>query len=171
MKSQPKSQSLIMVFGLPGTGKTTFARLLSHRLKVRHLNTDIIRSMLGKRGSYDEETKEHIYAELIRQAESRLKTNESVVIDGTFYKASLRSNFNDLAGKYDYNIKWIEICADEEVVKKRVSKKREFSEADYGVYQVIKASFEPMEEEFIQLYSDQEELEEMMTNALKYIKS
>ena len=75
-----------------------------------------------------------------------------------------------MAQEYDVTVKWIEVCAGEEVVKKRISKKRRYSEADYAVYQKIKSQFEPMQEEYMQLFSDQEETPDMIEKAIKFIK-
>ena len=95
---------------------------------------------------------------------------KSVIVDATFYKKKLRKRFKDLAQEYDATVKWIEVCACEDVVKKRVSKKRRYSEADYAVYQMIKSQFEPMQEEYIQVFSNQEETPGMIEKAIKFIK-
>ena len=53
---QPNNASgaiLLVVFGLPGTGKTTFARALAARLGLPHFNTDIIRAELGRKQQYE----------------------------------------------------------------------------------------------------------------------
>ena len=38
-----RGEGFVMITGQPGTGKSTFARLLSRRLGYTHLNTDVIR--------------------------------------------------------------------------------------------------------------------------------
>ena len=161
---------LIVIFGLPGTGKTTFATLLSNQLGIKHFNTDIIRSLSGKSQQYDEENKAFIYDGMLNLTRLEFEKGKSAIVDGTFYKKKLRKRFKDLAQEYDVTVKWIEVCACEEVVKKRVSKKRRYSEADYAVYQMIKSQFEPMQEEYMQLFSDQEETPGMIEKAIKFIK-
>lgn len=161
---------LIIIFGLPGTGKTTFAILLSKQLGIKHFNTDIIRSLSGKSQQYDEENKGLIYNKMLHLTRLEFEKGKSVIVDATFYKRKLRNRFKDLAKEYDVTVKWIEVCAKEDVVKKRISKKRRYSEADYPVYQKIKFQFEPMQEEYIQVYSDQEETPEMIEKVIKFIK-
>ena len=161
---------LIVIFGLPGTSKTTFATLLSNQLGIKHFNTDIIRSLSGKSQQYNEEDKAFIYDGMLNLVRLEFEKGKSVIVDATFYKKKLRKRFKDLAQEYDATVKWIEVCACEDVVKKRVSKKRRYSEADYAVYQIIKSQFEPMQEEYIQVFSDQEETPGMIEKAIKFIK-
>jgi len=161
---------LIVIFGLPGTGKTTFATALSNQLGIKHFNTDIIRSLSGKSQQYDKENKALIYDEILKLTSLEFEKGKSVIVDATFYKKKLRKRFKVLAQEYDASVKWIEVCAGEEVVKKRVSKKRRYSEADFAVYQMIKSQFEPMEEKYIQLFSGQEEMPDLIEKAIKFIK-
>jgi len=161
---------LILVFGLPGTGKSTLAAALAQRLGIAHLNTDIVRDLLGKRGQYGEGDKQQIYDELLRLATLELAAGKHVIVDGTFYRKALRSPFLQLAKNKGAVVKWIEVCASEEVVKERVSKKRKYSEADYAVYLKIASEFEPLEANCLSLHSDRQDLEKMLGKCLEYIK-
>ena len=161
---------MIVIFGLPGTGKTTIATLLSKQLGIKHFNTDVVRSFLGKTRKYDEENKSLIYDEILERTRLEFEKGNSVIVDATFYKKKLRTKFKALARDYNVTVKWIEICAGEEVVKKRVSKERPYSEADYKVYRTIKSQFESMQEEYIQLFSAQEEMPALIEKAIKFIK-
>ncbi len=161
---------LVLVFGLPGTGKSTLAAELAQRLAIVHLNSDIIRENLGKRGQYREGDKQLIYDDLLRLATRELEAGNHVVVDGTFYKKSLRTPFIQLANSRGAALKWIQVCASDEVVKERVSKKRRYSEADYAVYLKIASEFETTEDSCLLVYSDRENLEEMVDKSLDYIK-
>jgi len=90
---------LIMVVGLPGTGKSTFARELAQVINGNHFNTDMIRDSLNLRGSYDKESKQRVYDELLLRTEETLKSGGIAIVDGTFYLHSLRKTFIDLAEK------------------------------------------------------------------------
>lgn len=161
---------LIAIFGLPGTGKTTVAELLAQHLGTKHFNTDKVRNRIDKREQYDEENKDLVYDKMLELTKSEIEKGKNVIVDGTFYKKKLRMRFMELANSYDAPVKWVEVCAKEETVKKRVSKTRRYSEADYAVYQKIKTEFEPMEEFHIQLFSDLEEPSDMVKKAIKFIK-
>ena len=166
---KPVSQSLVVVFGLPGTGKTTVARALSRALGWLHLNTDVIRTELGKRQQYDEETKAGIYRQMLHRTERELNSNKGVVLDGTFYKEALREPFSQLASKCGISLKWIEVGAAREVVRNRVGKERPYSEADFQVYKKIQNEFEPLKESHLEVFTDREELPEIVRKSLRFI--
>ena len=143
MDKENNQPQLIMVTGLPGTGKTTFAKALAQHLNAQHLNTDILRTEMGLRGQYDDEIKSKVYKALQHRTQQLLKEGVSVVVDGTFYRLELRQPYDELAQHTGVPIHWLLITAPEAIIKERVSKKRKYSEADFEVYQKIKNSWEP----------------------------
>ncbi len=161
---------LVLIVGLPGTGKTTFAIELAKEIDAVHLNSDIIRSSLGKRGKYDTTSKAAVYKELHDRAEEMLKKRKNLIIDATLYKEILREPFKKLAQKFKIPVKWIELKAGEATVKQRVSKKRKYSEADFEVYLKIKAAYEPITQNHLILWTDVLSLEEMVEKALEYLR-
>lgn len=161
---------LIIVTGLPGTGKTTFAMALANKLHVHHLNTDMIRDALGKRQQYDDQTKALIYREMRRHTYRYLAAGESVVVDGTFYRADVRAPFVDLTSELGIPLEWIELQAAEEVIKERVSKDRPYSEADFEVYQAIKSVFEPLPSPRLSLRSDIHPVDQLVDQAEDHLE-
>ena len=161
------SPLLIIVTGLPGTGKTFFARALAEKIGARHFNTDIIRDALGLRGRYDETSKQQVYQEMEQQTASALKSGERVVVDGTFFKKKLRAAYQRLGGKFGTQVHWIVVEAPEEIVRQRVSQKREYSEADFGVYLKIREAWEPLGAPHLTLRSEQ--LSHMLEKALDHL--
>ena len=161
---------LILIVGLPGTGKTTLALELAKEINAIHLNSDMIRTSLGQRGKYDAASKAAVYKELQDRAEDVLKQGKKLIIDATLYKVILRESFEKLANKYNVPIKWIELKADESSIKQRVSKKRQYSEADFEVYLKIKKDYEPIGRNHLVLWSDILSLKEMVEKVQEYIE-
>lgn len=160
---------IILVFGLPGTGKTFFSEHLADLTGAVHLNTDIIRRKMGKQGVYDENTKNMIYMNLLDQAADYLSNERDVIVDGTFLRKDQREQIDNLARNSGHRIFFIEMKADEEIVSERLKEKRKFSEADLEVYRKLRKEYEPFYGERLILWSDREDLVERLEKAKKYI--
>lgn len=160
---------MVVITGLPGTGKSTLAAALAAELKAHHLNTDKIRTEMNLRGKYDARTKKRIYDEMLYQAEALLKKNLPVIVDGTFYQQKLRNRFLRLARRLGKEIRWIELRAKEKVIRERVAEKRQYSEADFEVYHKIKSIYEPLEQAHLVLWSDELSIEEMTRRAKDFL--
>ncbi len=171
LKTNPiKVKPLVLVItGLPGTGKSTLAGALAGDLGMVHLNTDMIRDEMGLRGRYDPKTKKAVYDQMRQRAARKLAAGQNVLIDGTFYLESLRDSFQQLAVGAGGHIRWIELKAEEATIRDRVKNKRAFSEADYDVYKKIKALYEPLNRPHLVLWSDELSLEEQVRRAKDFL--
>jgi predicted kinase len=161
---------LVIVCGLPGTGKTTFAAALAHTIHAIHLNTDRIRHAMGRQGQYSIALKSAIYDSLLLRSKEALLAKKNIVLDGTFYKRKFRKAFIQLSNEMHTPIHWIEITASDQSIRERVSKSRPYTEADYSVYQKVKSEFDPLPTERLVLDSDLHTLEEMVKMAERYIQ-
>lgn len=144
---------LIMVTGLPATGKSTIARNLAKRLHGTLLRTDLIRKELHPKPGYTREEKELIYDVMLLLTKYLLRAGITVVLDGTFYKRSLRRKVYTVAARTKSHLKIIECACPEHVIKRRMERrarrKRNLSDADYEVYKKIASQFEPISRKHI----------------------
>ena len=63
----------------------------------------------------------------------------------------------------------IEIIADESLIKERVGKPRVESEADFKVYKIIQAEWEPVPEKHLILQSTDNNIDDMLQRAIAYL--
>ena len=68
-------------------------------------------------------------------------------------------------------IRWIEIRADEDLIRDRLIRPRIESEADYNVYLKLKKDWEPMDEDHLVLRSTNENLESLLETAIDYLNT
>lgn len=162
---------LILITGLPGAGKSTFALALAATNGAVHLNTDRVRAKLGLRGHYDAESKQKVYTCLLDMLESHLQAGEDAIVDATLYQHAIRTPFTDMAAKYHTPVKWIEIRAKESDIRKRLENKRPFSEADFQVYLQLKKVYEPLLFPHLVLQSDNRPMNELVAEALTYLET
>jgi len=100
---------MIVVCGVSGTGKTTIAQELQEFLSCRHLQTDEIRRRIFPSpskpaafdaGIYQAEHRDAVYEEMFRLAEEYLRDGLSVILDGTFLVAALRTRAAAIAATH-----------------------------------------------------------------------
>jgi predicted kinase len=145
---------LIIVCGLPGTGKTTLAKRIADETSSFLLNTDTIRKRVIYDPRYTEKEKEMIYELLFEMAEKFLLTGKNVVLDGTFYRKDLRERAGEIAEKAKSEFRVIEVRCREDVVRKMMKERRKKgseSDADFAVYRKLKKEFEPVREKHLVL--------------------
>jgi len=141
---------LILISGLPGTGKSRISRELSSKLGAVHISSDSIRKKMLKKRTYSEEEKAMVYSEMVSQVSSSLSEGKNVIADATFYKESLRKQMREAAEKAGTDFFLVECILSEEAARERISSRTGGdSEAKYGEYLIVKKAFEPIREERI----------------------
>lgn len=161
---------IIIVLGLPGSGKSYFASRLAQQLQAKYVNSDLIRNQLLDIKTYTSKEKTKVYTFMIDEMKAAIGQNTNIVIDATFYKKSIRNKFKEASKELEQSIIFIEVWADENIIKDRLQRKREVSDADYAVHLLIKAAFEPLTEAHLSLQSTQDNIDQMLELALKYIQ-
>ena len=159
---------IIVVFGLPGSGKSYFASRLAVAINGMYINSDRVRKDMLTKRSYSEKEKRSVYNEMLSQLLQVRKQNKDVVLDATFYKNEIRKMFIDKAGENE-PIRFIEVIADESLTRERLTEVREDSEADYDIYKKIREEWEPMNEPHLVLKSTNDNINEMLNKATDYL--
>ncbi len=167
-----------MVFGLSGSGKSFLSRILAEEMGYVWLRSDVIRKELAGmdphcsarapfgEGIYGEEMTRRVYEEMVERADRLIREGRRVVLDATFLKRWQR----DLVRERFAKPLFLLATADEEVVRDRLSRREDVSDADFSVYLRQKEIFEPPEEiEFVEVNTDRgyEELRSLLEDLLK----
>lgn len=160
---------IVAVLGLPGSGKTYLAAALAAWLNARLISSDQVRRQMNQNGKYDEQAKEAVYLEMLSLMEPGVRDRQTVVLDATFYKASLRTLLLEKAAELGVPVYFIEVRAAEATIQKRVSQKRPDSEADFAAYLKVKQEFEPLSGPRLVLFSDRRSLDQMLGAATAYL--
>lgn len=138
----PRGATLIVVMGLPGSGKTTLASALADRLGLVHLSSDVVRKELTgtpltqrpsseafRRGLYSPAMTRRTYAVMRRRAARLLRQGRSVVLDATFGNPAERAAVGRLARRVGAPLVVLVCEADEATVIARLAARADDSEA------------------------------------------
>ena len=157
----------IIVFGLPGSGKSFFASALAELMGAEYIKTDSVRAQSFNR-SYSMEDKLQVYDAVLNRTIEMLQEKKNVVVDATFYKYDIRQKFNDQCKEFG-DVYFIEVQADELVIRERLKTPRIDSDADFEVYKKVKTDWEPLTEDHLVLQSTNTNREEMLEKAITYL--
>lgn len=158
--------SIILVAGLPASGKTTFANSLANRLGAVRINSDLVRQQLDLKGHYSPEDKKRVYQAMIDRAADAIAKGHSVVADSTFYKEALRKPWIELARRAGVEIHFVVMEIPDEEAFHRLQKPRPDSEATWEVYQELKSAWEPLAEPHITLDSTSGDVDALVEEVL-----
>jgi predicted kinase len=161
---------VIMVMGLPGSGKSYFGERLAQKLGVEYLNSDQIRSKMDLMGQYADETRKQVYDEMAKKVDKLLGESQSVLVDATFQKETYRKSFLELAEKYKKKVSIIWVWAEENLIIERLRKKRKDSEADFEVYRKLKTAYDNISRPHLKLQSTNDNIDRMLDQAAAYIQ-
>jgi predicted kinase len=160
---------IIIVLGLPGSGKSYFASRFAELIHADYINSDRVRKNMFPAKSYSEKEKTSVYNEMLELTLRSIRQNKNLVLDATFYKNDIRKIFTDEA-KNREDIIFIEIVAEETVIKEILKQKRVDSEADFEVYKLIKEQWEPLRGHRLILISTNDNIEDLLNQAIDYLK-
>ena len=146
---------LVLVAGLPGTGKSTLAKALAEQAHFHLLRSDEVRKQLAglpphaptlpeSRGElYSSEWSERTYAECLRRAEALLEQGGRVLVDANFREERRCRLFLDAATRWGVPGLMLLCRANADTVRQRLEGRREdASDADWQVYRMAAMAWE-----------------------------
>jgi aminoglycoside phosphotransferase family enzyme/predicted kinase len=173
---------LVLIGGLPGTGKSVLAQQLAERTGFRLIRSDQVRKELAglaagesaraalDEGIYTAAWTERTYAECLARAEQLLFEGDRVIIDAGFAQEAKRRAFLEAAASLGVPALLLICQAGADVVRQRLDSRRgDASDADWSVYQTAFARWEeigPDTREHVRHVSTMGARDQVLTRAL-----
>ncbi|MBN2098853.1 MAG: ATP-binding protein [Dehalococcoidia bacterium] len=136
--------ALIVVSGLPGTGKSYFCRKLAERIDLVILESDSLRKLLFPAPSYSKEESIQLFRACHGLVEELLRKGISVALDATNLEEHNREQLYHIADQSGAKLIIVRIEAPPELVQQRLEGRArrvdqsDHSEADWDVYSKMK---------------------------------
>ena len=159
---------LIMVIGLPASGKTYFSTLLAKQLNATHLNSEKVRQEMGLEGRYDETAKAIVNETLFNKAKNALLKEDSVIVDAVLAQQIQREPFQNLSEDINVPIHWVELDADASTIEKRMQSTSP-NPSRLLVYKRLQSKFDPLTNKHLKLSTDLQSLPSMLQKAIQFI--
>lgn len=143
--------SLLVMMGLPGTGKSLIVEQLQKLLPCTVISTDAVRRFMREQPTYTAAEMMYVYELCHQLIERRLGLGQRVVFDGTNHVAARRQQLLRLAQRRGAPFALCHVQAAEYVIQERLAGRKgksrregDLSDAGWSVYQWMVAAQEPI---------------------------
>ena len=140
--------AVIVVSGLPGTGKTHFCRRLAERLPFVILESDALRKQLFPAPAYSASESAYLFRTIYFLMEELLKKGLPIILDATNLAERHRERIYNIAERVNARLVLVRVEAPPALVQQRLKSRLKrpdagnHSDADWTVYQKMKATAE-----------------------------
>jgi predicted kinase len=148
--------SLLMMVGLPGTGKSSVVRSLQRLVDCVVITTDKTRTLIRNSPVYTAAEMMLVYEVCYELIERRLNRGQRVVFDGSNLLAARRDHLKALAQKCGAPLTICYVQASQAVIQQRLQtrirrghNKNDQSDADWAVYKWMVEAQEPLVDEHL----------------------
>ncbi|MBI2936508.1 MAG: ATP-binding protein [Chloroflexi bacterium] len=141
---------LIVVVGLPGTGKSYFSRRFAERSPVLVLETDMLRKALFPSPSYGAEESARLFRATHQLLEELLREDIPVLLDATNLVEAHRETLYHIAEQAGAKLILVRTKAPESLVQRRLAlrqsseRREDHPDAGWEVYRRMRTTQEPI---------------------------
>ncbi len=169
-----KDLRLIVMAGLPCTGKSSVAKGVASRLTLPVLSVDPIEAAMWRAGLDPLKTGIAAYSVAAALAEENLSNGVSVLADAVNPVEEARAIWRSAAERFSADLTFIHcICSDEDLHRSRVESRvrniKGMPEITWSEVCARRAEFQPLKDEHIELDSAQMTISELIAAALDHI--
>jgi predicted kinase len=147
--------AVIVLVGLPGSGKSHLARAIRQQVPAVQLDSDALRSVLFSRPQHTKMEHARLFPALHVLMERLLSRGYTLIVDATNLKEANRRPYYQIAARHDVPLVLVRTWAPWPVIRKRLlmrSTKRapeDFSTATVEVYEAMRAESERLRRKHI----------------------
>jgi len=164
---------LLLLSGLPGTGKSFLARRLAEALPFVIIESDVVRKILFPQPLYTAQESRWVHRTCHALMAKLLKRGVRVIYDATNLIEYHRELVYRIAQKAGARLVVVKTVASEEVVRERLRARqeeaRELSDADWRVYRRMASRQEQVSHPHL-VIDTSEDLEEAVAKVLRFIR-
>lgn len=143
---------IIIICGLPGTGKTTLANELAPEISAVVLSSDRIRKEIFPKPTYSRDERRLVYKIMILLAKYLHGKGINCILDATFNLERSRVEVMEKIGISKQEIQIIEcVCPTAVATLRLCLRKGDFSDATPSVYRKMQALYQPIRAKHISI--------------------
>jgi predicted kinase len=167
---------LVMLSGLPGTGKTTLALRLAEAMPAVMIESDRLRQLLFAPPTYSPEESRRVHLVCHILIGWFLRQYYHTIYDATNLYEYQRRQVYRLAERSGARLLVVQLTASEEVIRERLAPRRPgppaeggplaYSDADWAVYQRMRRQAEPIQHEHLALDTSRAGIQQLLERVL-----
>ena len=140
--------ALVVLSGLPGSGKSCFAHRIAERTGLPLVSSDDVRRRLIATRTYSAGESALVYDTCRRIVEVALRAGGGAVVDATNLREQTRRDWKSLADRWEAVFALVMTHASQDVTSRRLAKRTiepdpAHSEATYEVYERLRPTMQP----------------------------